>query len=114
VPSGIGYAIQNRRLTAAVIPELPTSPGLLSVEDTPPMLRRALAEAAPPRAPDEPSIVMLSQGPDDSAWFEHQLLGEEMGIPLVRSTSLLVDDQIVYLYRHGSRRRVDVIYLRMS
>jgi carboxylate-amine ligase len=114
VPSGIGYAIQNRRLTAAVIPELSTPPGLLSVEDTPAMLRRALADAAPPSAPDEPRIVMLSQGPEDSAWFEHHLLGEEMGIPIVRSTGLLVDDQIVYLHQHGSRRQVDVIYLRMS
>jgi carboxylate-amine ligase len=114
VPSGIGYAMQNRRLTAAVMPELPAPPDLLPVDGVPAMLHRTLLDAAPPAAGDDPGVVLLSQGPDDSAWFEHRLLAEEMGVPLVRSTDLLVDDNIVYLHRHGSRRRVDVIYLRMS
>jgi glutamate---cysteine ligase / carboxylate-amine ligase len=57
---------------------------------------------------------LLTQGPEDAAWFEHQLLAQEMGIPLARSTDLLVQDDIVYLYRHGCRQRVDVIYLRMD
>jgi carboxylate-amine ligase len=111
VPSGIGYAIQNRRLTGTVLPELPIPTDLLDVERTPALLLRALREAADV---DDPSVVVLSQGPDDSAWFEHQLLAEEMGVPLARSTELLVDDDIVYLLRSGSRRRVDVIYLRMG
>jgi carboxylate-amine ligase len=114
VPSGIGYAMQNRRLTGTVMPELPAPPDLLPVEDTPAMLRRALLDAAPPSAGDNPGIVLLSQGPDDSAWFEHRLLAGEMGVPVVRSTELLVDDHVVYLHRHGSRSRVDVIYLRMN
>jgi carboxylate-amine ligase len=114
VPSGIGYAMQNRRLTLTVMPELPTPPDLLPVDNTPAMLRRALVDAAPPAAGEDPGIVVLSQGPDDSAWFEHQLLAEEMGVPVVRSTELLVDDHVVYLHRHGGRRRIDVIYLRMS
>jgi len=114
VPSGIGYAIQSRRLTTTVMPELPEPPDLLSVESTPAMLHRALVDAAPPRAGDEPGVVLLSDGPDDSAWFEHQLLADEMRVPVVRSTELLVDGHDVYLYRHGSRRRVDVIYLRIG
>jgi carboxylate-amine ligase len=114
VPSGIGYAIQNRRLGAEVMPELPAPPDLLSVDGVPAMLRRALRYAAPVGRPDSPEIVLLSQGPEDAAWFEHRLLAEEMGIALVRSTELLIEDSVVYLHRHGSRRRVDVIYLRMS
>jgi carboxylate-amine ligase len=114
VPSGIGYAIQSRRLTTTVIPELPAPPDLLSVEGTPAMLHRALLDAAPPRAGDNPGIIVLSRGPDDSAWYEHRLLAEEMGIPVARSTELLVDGPDVYLYRHGHRTRVDVIYLRMD
>jgi carboxylate-amine ligase len=113
VPSGIGYAMQNRRLTAAVMPELPAPPDLLPVDGVPELLRATLVDAAPPGAGD-PCVVLLTQGPEDSAFFEHRLLAEEMGIPLVRSTELLVDDLIVYLHRHGSRRRVDVIYLRMG
>jgi len=114
VPSGIGYAVQNRRLTHTVLPELPLPEGLLSVDDVPTMLRETLRAAAPPTASDEPQIVLLSAGPTDSAWFEHKLLAGEMGVPLVRSTELLVDDRIVYLHRDGGRRRVDVIYLRLD
>ncbi|GAA0453822.1 hypothetical protein Ade02nite_02120 [Paractinoplanes deccanensis] len=114
VPSGIAYAMQNRRLTESVLPELPEPPGLISVEDTPALLRRALLEAARPAAGDDPKIVVLSQGPDDSAWFEHRMLAEEMGVPVVRSTELFVDEGVVYRMRDGKRRRVDVIYLRMG
>jgi carboxylate-amine ligase len=114
VPSGIGYAIQNRRLTAAVMPELPTPADLLDLADVPALLHRALLEAAPVSAGDRPGVVLLSQGPDDSAWFEHRLLATEMDVPLARPADLFVEDSAVYLLRRGSRRRVDVIYLRMS
>jgi carboxylate-amine ligase len=114
VPSGIAYAMQNRRLTESVLPELPEPPGLLSVEDTPGLLRRALRESARPAAGDDPHLVVLSQGPDDSAWFEHRMLAEEMGVPLVRSTELFVDDARVYRTRNGKRYPVDVVYLRMD
>jgi carboxylate-amine ligase len=114
VPSGIGYSVQNRRLTHAVLPELLLPDNLLGVDETPALLRRTLAESAPPAAGDNPQIVVLSAGQVDSAWFEHRLLAEEMGVPLVKSTELLVDDRIVYLQRDGGRRRVDVIYLRLD
>jgi len=114
VPSGIGYAMQNRRLTMAVLPELPRPDGLLSVEPTTDLLLRALRESARPAAGHEPRIVVLSEGPDDAAWFEHRMLAEEMGVPLVRSTELFVEDTRVYRLRYGKRHPVDVIYLRMG
>jgi carboxylate-amine ligase len=114
VPSGIAYAMQNRRLTEAVLPELPRPDGLLTVEGTPQLLKRALLEAAGPTAGDDPKVVVLSQGPDDSAWFEHRMLAEEMDVPLVRSTDLLVDEAVVYRLVSGKKYRVDVIYLRMG
>ena len=114
VPSGIGYAMQNRRLTEAVLPELPRPANLLSPEGTPALLKRALLDAAGPAAGDDPEVVVLSQGPDDSAWFEHRMLAEEMAIPLIRSTDLLVDDSAVFRLENGHRHRVDVIYLRMG
>jgi glutamate---cysteine ligase / carboxylate-amine ligase len=114
VPSGIAYAMQNRRLTESVLPELPEPDGLLSIEGTPKLLHRALVEAARPAAGDDPAIVVLSQGPEDSAWFEHRMLAEEMGVPVVRSTELFVEGTVVYRLRDGKRYRVDVIYLRMG
>ncbi|GGQ55710.1 carboxylate--amine ligase/circularly permuted type 2 ATP-grasp protein [Couchioplanes azureus] len=114
VPSGIAYAVQNRRLTEAVLPELPRPAGLISPEPTPRLLKQALLDAAGPAAGDDPRIVVLSQGPDDSAWFEHRMLAGEMGVPLVRSTELLVDDAVLYRIANGRKHRVDVVYLRMG
>jgi carboxylate-amine ligase len=114
VPSGIGYAMQNRRLTESVLPELPRPENLLGIEETPQLLLRALLDAAGPAGSDDPQVVVLSQGPDDSAWFEHRMLAEEMGVPLVRSTELLVDEGRVHRVRNGRKYPVDVIYLRMG
>ncbi|GAB1642019.1 glutamate--cysteine ligase [Krasilnikovia sp. MM14-A1259] len=114
VPSGIAYAMQNRRLTDAVLPELPRPTGLAAPDGVPKLLLRALRDAASPAAGDDPAVVLLSQGPADSAWFEHRMLAEEMGVPVVRGTDLLVDDGIVHRLADGHRHRVDVIYLRMG
>jgi carboxylate-amine ligase len=114
VPSGLGYAVQNRRLTRAVMPDLPAAPGLLDVEAAPELLRAALTAAAPAAAGDDPGIVLLSEGPEGSAWFEHRMLGEEMGVPVLAGTDLLVEDGRVYRLRQGARRPVDVVYLRMD
>jgi len=117
VPSGLGYALQNRRLTDHIWPDLARPAGLQPVETLPALLRATLEAAAPPRMSGRsqgPQIVILSQGTVDSAWFEHQLLAEEMEVPVVRTTDLVVDDRTVYLHRHGTRRRVDVIYLRLD
>jgi carboxylate-amine ligase len=114
VPSGIAYAMQNRRLTWSVLPELPRPAALTSVEDTPKLLKRALLDAAGPSAGDDPALVVLSQGPDDSAWFEHRMLAEAMDVPVVRSVELFVDEGRVWRIKNGHRHRVDVIYLRMG
>lgn len=114
VPSGLGYAVQNRRLSAAVMPDVPRPFGLLDVEGVPRMLRGTLEEAALPAAGDNPVVLLLSEGPEGSAWFEHRMLGEEMGVPVAGIGELLVDDDRVYLLRDGNRRKVDVLYLRVD
>jgi glutamate---cysteine ligase / carboxylate-amine ligase len=114
VPSGLGYAVQNRRLSGAVMGDLPRPPGLLDVEGVPAMLRETLEQAARPGAGDNPKVVVLSEGPEGSAWFEHRMLGEEMGVPVAQIGDLLVDDDVVYVLREGGRSRVDVLYLRVD
>ena len=115
VPSGLGYAIVNRRLTDHVWPDLERPDDVHDVEVSFGMLRDTLRAAVPPgsTSPD-PCVVLLTEGPNDAAWFEHQLLGDEMDVPVVRTTDLIVQDRVVYLRRNGIRRRVDVIYLRMD
>jgi carboxylate-amine ligase len=110
----LGYAVQNRRLMDAVLRDVPRPDGLLDVEGAPGMLRAALDAAALPSAPDSPSVALLSEGPEGSAWFEHRMLGEEMGVPVAATTEILVEDDSVYLLREGRRRHVDVLYLRID
>ena len=114
VPSGLGYAVQNRRLSNTVMPDVPRPPGLLDVEGVPALLRRTLEAAALPSAGDNPSVVLLSEGHDGSAWFEHRMLGEAMALPVAMIGDLLVADDVVYLMREGTRTKVDVLYLRVD
>lgn len=114
VPSGMGYAISSRRLMRKVFPELFTHANLLDPEQAPALLKRALLESAPPKASADPHAVLLSSGPNDSAYFEHRLLADEMGIPLVEPAELLVSDGKAWHVEASGRSRVDVIYLRMD
>ena len=116
VPSGVAYAIHARRLMRSAFPELTALADLHDPEEAPALLRRALEESAPPRAPDRPALCLLTAGPSDSAYFEHRTLAAAMDMPLVMTGELLVQDDV--LWRVGGpgepRRRVDVVYLRMD
>jgi len=116
VPSGVAYAIQNRRLIRHAFPELIDGAApLLDPEEAPQLLRKTLEECAPAAASDTPSIVLLTEGPSDSAFFEHRMLAEQMGIPLATPDQIAVDGDHVFLWdARGEHRRVDVVYLRMS
>lgn len=114
IPSGLGYAVQNRRLSDAVMPDLPRPAGLLDVEPAVDMLRDTLVAAALPAAGDDPLVVLLSEGPKGSAWFEHRMLAEEMGVPVAAAADLLGEDDTIMLLRDGARRQVDVLYLRLG
>jgi carboxylate-amine ligase len=113
VPSGLGYAVQSRRLTAQVMPDLALPGELLPVEEAPRMLHAALAAAAPEDR-DQPQVVLLSEGPCSSAWFEHRMLADEMQVPLAVTTDLVADAEGVSLLRRGARLSVDVLYLRID
>jgi glutamate---cysteine ligase / carboxylate-amine ligase len=114
VPSGVGYAISSRRLMRKVFPELMAGADLLDPEQVPQLLRSALLESAPPKATDTPHVVLLSSGPTDSAYFEHRLLADGMGVPLVEPGDLMVSEGKAWHVEKAGRSRVDVIYLRMD
>nr|WP_269328577.1 carboxylate--amine ligase/circularly permuted type 2 ATP-grasp protein [Kineosporia babensis] len=114
VPSGLGYSVQNRRLSDAVMGDLPRPDGMLDPNEVPALLLQTLQSAALPSAPDEPQVVLLSEGPEGSAWFEHRMLANEMGVPVAQIGDLLVESDTVYLLREGGRTRVDVLYLRVD
>jgi glutamate---cysteine ligase / carboxylate-amine ligase len=116
VPSGVGYAMSSRRLMRKVFPEMfGDDSNLLDSEQVPALLRKTLEESAPPKASsDSPNIVVLSSGKSDSAYFEHRLLADAMGVPVVVPSDLMVADGKTWQVEGGKRSRVDVIYLRMD
>lgn len=114
IPSGIAYAIVNRRLLTKHLPEIERPRGIGDVDQVPSMLRETLRASAPSRCEGEPSAVLLSGGWDDSAWFEHTFLAEEMGIALVQSSDLSVRDGKLLRHIGSDVRPIDVVYARMD
>jgi glutamate---cysteine ligase / carboxylate-amine ligase len=114
VPSGLGYAIVNQRLLAKYIPELRSPTVVEDAARAPQMLLETLRAAAPPRAPDDPAVAMLSAGWRDSAWFEHTFLAEEMDVPLVQPSDLSVRDAKLVQHIGSNVRHIDVVYARMD
>jgi carboxylate-amine ligase len=114
VPSGTGYAIVNHRLLTKHLPELQPPATIEDVDRAAQMLLETLCAAAPPHAPDDPAVVLLSGGWEDSAWFEHTFLADEMGIALVQPSDLSVRDGKLLRHIGSDVRRVDVVYARMD
>ena len=90
VPSGMAYAIVSRRLIRSALPELEPPTGVVALEEVRRRLRAALLAAATGTGPGYDEVAVLSAGPDDSAYFEHQLLAEQMGVPVVAPRDLHV------------------------
>jgi carboxylate-amine ligase len=114
VPSGTGYAIVNNRLLTKHLPELQPPAAIEDADRAAQMLLETLRAAAPPHAPDDPAVVLLSGGWEDSAWFEHTFLADEMGVALVQPSDLSVRDGKLLRHIGSDVRRVDVVYARMD
>jgi carboxylate-amine ligase len=114
VPSGAAYAIINRRLLSKDLPELQPPAAIEDADRAPAMLLETLLAAAPLHSSDDPAVVLLSAGWEDSAWFEHTFLAEEMGVALVQPSDLSVRDGKLWRHIGSSVQRVDVVYARMD
>jgi carboxylate-amine ligase len=114
VPSGTAYAIVNRRLLSKYLPELEPPGEIGDVDRIPQQLLDTLRAAAPPPTSDDPAVALLSAGWEDSAWFEHTFLSEEMGITLVQPSDLSVHDGRLFRHIGADVLPVDVVYARMD
>jgi uncharacterized circularly permuted ATP-grasp superfamily protein len=112
-PSGISYVLENRDILKRSFPQLFAHYQPRPVDDYPLRLRTALLASAPPGLSD-PTIVVLTPGIYNSAYFEHALLARRMGAELVEGPDLLVRDNVVYMKTTKGLQRIDVIYRRVD
>ncbi|MCV7413742.1 circularly permuted type 2 ATP-grasp protein [Mycolicibacterium litorale] len=112
-PSGVSYVMENRRTMARVFPNLFATHRVRAVGDYASHLLRALRNAAASNVAD-PTVVVLTPGVYNSAYFEHSLLARQMGVELVEGRDLFCRDNTVYMRTTGGERQVDVIYRRID
>jgi uncharacterized circularly permuted ATP-grasp superfamily protein len=112
VPSGVSYVVENRRVLKRVWPQIFADYRVRPVEGYPQDLLDVLRAVGP--GSDDPTVVLLTPGVHNSAFFEHAFLAKSMGIDLVQGSDLFVDDAAVYMRTTRGRRRVDVIYRRID
>jgi len=112
VPSGASYMLANRQVTKNVFPRLFKNYGVRPIDQYGLALLSTLQSLVP--NVDDPTIVLLSPGVFNSAYYEHTFLARQMGIQLVEGPDLLVHENIVYMRTTGGLKRVDVIYRRID
>jgi uncharacterized circularly permuted ATP-grasp superfamily protein len=112
-PSGISYVVENRDVTTRIMPGLFAGSAVRPVHHYPEMLLSTLRHVAP-HGERNPSIVVLTPGIYNSAYFEHAFLARRMGVPLVEARDLTVRDGRVYMRTTRGREQVDVIYRRID
>jgi uncharacterized circularly permuted ATP-grasp superfamily protein len=110
-PSGISYVLENRDVLKRSFPKLFENYQPLPVDDYPLRLRAALRASS---CNDDPTIVLLTPGIYNAAYFEHTLLARRMGVELVEGSDLIVRDNVVFMRTTRGLQRVDVIYRRID
>jgi uncharacterized circularly permuted ATP-grasp superfamily protein len=112
-PSGVSYVLQNRFVMKKNFPQLFRASKVRPVNDYPARLYHMLREMSPPQA-DDPTVVVLTPGVYNSAYYEHSFLAQQMGVELVEGRDLFVDQDCVYMRTTEGAQRVDVIYRRID
>src|SRR3954447_6955979 len=113
-PSGVSYMLENREVMMRLFPELFTLHRVAPVETYPGVLLATLRSVAPARGSQNPTVVLLTPGGLNSAFYEHSFLADKLGVELVEASDLFVKDDVVYMRTTEGPRRVDVIYRRID
>ena len=113
VPSGVSYMLENRKVMMRLFPELFARHQVAPVQHYPDLLLETLRTLAP-MGIDDPTVVVLTPGAYNSAYFEHAFLAQQMGVELVEGRDLLVKDGAVWMRTTQGLQRVDVIYRRID
>ncbi len=113
-PSGVSYMLENREVMMRLFPDLFAVNRIRPVETYPEELLATLCSVAPPSAPEEPTVALLTPGSYNSAYYEHSFLADKLGVELVEGRDLMVRDDIVWMRTTEGPKRVDVIYRRLD
>jgi uncharacterized circularly permuted ATP-grasp superfamily protein len=112
-PSGVSYMLENRKMMMRLFPELFGQQSIRPVDHYPDLLLETLKRVAHHRA-ENPTIVLLTPGHHNSAYFEHAFLAQQMGIELVEGQDLFVLNDTVFMRTTQGPQKVDVIYRRID
>jgi uncharacterized circularly permuted ATP-grasp superfamily protein len=113
-PSGVSYMLENREIMLRLFPELFSRHRVAPVENYPDELLATLKSVAPASANSDPTVVLLTPGIYNSAYYEHSFLADKLGIELVEGRDLFVKDELVHMRTTQGPQRVDVIYRRID
>lgn len=112
-PSGVSYMLENRKMMMRLFPDLFATHSVAPVDHYPELLLKTL-QAASPSGLTMPTVVVLTPGSFNSAYFEHAFLAQQMGVELVEGSDLFVRDGWVWMRTTSGPKRVDVIYRRID
>lgn len=110
-PSGVSYMLEDRKMMMRLFPELFAAQRIAPIGHYPNLLLETLKSSSPL---DNPSVVVLTPGRYNSAYFEHAFLAREMGVELVEGADLFVRDERVFMRTTAGAKPVDVIYRRLD
>jgi uncharacterized circularly permuted ATP-grasp superfamily protein len=113
-PSGVSYMLENREAMLRLFPRLCARHRLAPVNRYPEHLLATLKSVAPERAGPDPTVVILTPGSFNSAYYEHCFLADEMGVEVVEGGDLFVENDVVFMRTTAGPKRVDVIYRRID
>jgi uncharacterized circularly permuted ATP-grasp superfamily protein len=113
VPSGVSYMLSSRKVMKQIFPSLFRKYAVRPIEQYSQILLSTLRSLAP-EGRSEPTVVLLTPGVYNSAYYEHAYLARQMGIELVEGRDLVVHDNYVYMRTTNGLQRVDVIYRRVD
>jgi uncharacterized circularly permuted ATP-grasp superfamily protein len=113
-PSGVSYMLESREMMMRMFPDLFRENRIEPVDNYPVKLRRTLASVAPVKCESDPTVVILTPGHFNSAYYEHSFLADLMGVELVEGQDLFVDGSYCYMRTTEGPKRVDVIYRRLD
>ncbi|WP_255536381.1 circularly permuted type 2 ATP-grasp protein [Pacificimonas pallii] len=113
-PSGVAYMLENREAMLRLFPMLFQEHSIRPVESYIDYLQDMIRAVAPEATRGDPTGVILTPGPLNSAYYEHSFLADRLGIELVEGSDLFVEDRCVYMRTTKGPERVDVVYRRID